>query len=108
MGTGGRPGRETRMRIGRLRLRPAGMRWCCRGAGITFLRGFAAKGAETVGRYVTVGAGRVGTDVVAYGERTRKCERDCRMGWEACMGAMMLLALVTIEDLELDYDAAAV
>jgi hypothetical protein len=62
-----------------------------------FLTGLAAKGAETAGRYVTVGAGDSTLTVhVASGRAT--LSGIATLDGKPCVGAMVLLVPVTIED----------
>jgi hypothetical protein len=62
-----------------------------------FLTGLAAKGAETAGRYVTVGAGDSTLTVhVASGRAT--LSGIATLDGKPCVGAMVLLVPITIED----------
>jgi hypothetical protein len=62
-----------------------------------FLTGLTAKGAETAGRYVTVGAGDSTLTVqVASGRAT--LSGIATLDGKSCVGAMVLLVPITIED----------
>lgn len=67
------------------------------GRGNVFLTGLAAKGAETAGRYVTVGAGE-STLTVHTASGRASVSGMATMDGKAVAGAMMLLVPVTIED----------
>jgi hypothetical protein len=68
-----------------------------RGRPNIFLTGLTAKGAETAGRYVTVGAGEATLTVhVASGRAT--LSGIATLEGKPCVGAMVLLVPITIED----------
>jgi hypothetical protein len=67
------------------------------GRGNLFLTGLSAKGAETAGRYVTVGAGD-STLTVHVGSGRASLSGVSTLDGKPCVGAMVLLVPVTIED----------
>ena len=62
-----------------------------------FLTGLAAKGAETAGRYVTVGAGD-STLIVHVASGRAMLSGVATLEGKPCVGAMILLVPITIED----------
>jgi hypothetical protein len=62
-----------------------------------FLTGLAAKGAETVGRYVTVGAGD-STLTIHVASGRASLSGVATLDGKPCAGAMILLVPITIED----------
>ena len=62
-----------------------------------FLTGLTAKGAETAGRYVTVGAGE-STLTVHVASGRASLSGVATLDGKPCVGAMVLLVPITIED----------
>ena len=62
-----------------------------------FLTGLTAKGAETAGRYVTVGAGE-STLTVHVASGRASLSGIATLEGKPCVGAMVLLVPITIED----------
>ena len=97
MGNGGRPGQRDPNADRVIEAPPGRYEVVLQGRGNNFLTGLAAKGAETVGRYVTVGAGESALTVHTASGRA-SVSGIARMDGKPVAGAMMLLVPVTIED----------
>jgi hypothetical protein len=94
---GGRPGQRDPNADRVIEAPPGRYEVVLQGRGNVFLTGLAAKGAETAGRYVTVGAGESALTVHTASGRA-SVSGFARMDGKAAVGAMVLLVPVTIED----------
>jgi hypothetical protein len=93
----GRPGQRDRNADRVIEVPPGRYEVVLQGRANVFLTGLAAKGAETAGRYVTVGAGESTLTVhTASGRAT--VSGIAALGGKSSVGAMVLLVPVTIED----------
>jgi hypothetical protein len=94
---GGRPGQRGPNADRVIEAPPGRYEVVLQGRGNVFLTGLAAKGAETVGRYVTVGAGESMLTVHTASGRAG-VSGIATMDGKPVVGAMILLVPVTIED----------
>ncbi len=97
MGNGGRSGQRDPNADRVIEAPPGRYEVVLQGRGNVFLTGLAAKGAETAGRYVTVGAGE-STLTVHTASGRASVSGMATMDGKPVAGAMMLLVPVTIED----------
>jgi Carboxypeptidase regulatory-like domain len=97
MGNGGRPGQRNPSANRVIEAPPGRYEVVLQGRGNVFLTGLTAKGAEAVGRYVTVGAGE-STLTVHTASGRASVSGTATLDGKPSVGAMVMLVPVTIED----------